>query len=156
MITNHSIECQKKIYIKDKDIKEDTQRAYAINNLKNELFIYLNNNPLTKYRELKKYGEDKLITLDLNILIQDNFFKNIYNLSFKWYSIFENNKTRLQKIYIRENFITHIYPKFVYHKEFSQLLVILFYYDLTKSRYRGLYFIKFKIISEVFHCIKFI
>ena len=65
----------------------------------------LNKNPLNNY---KKYSEEKLIELELNIITNVNFFKNIFypwkktNLSFKWYSIFQNNKTKLNKIFLRE------------------------------------------------------
>ena len=39
---------------------------------------YLNKNPLNNYKFFKKYAEEKLIKLNLNIITNENFFKNIY------------------------------------------------------------------------------
>ena len=77
---------------------------------------YLNKNPLNNYKSFKEYANEKIVGLNLNILPNENFFKNIYypwkkaNLSFKWYSIFQNNKTKINKIkYFFENFNILIY-----------------------------------------------
>ena len=46
----------------------------------------------------------------------ENFYKNIFypwkknNIMFKWYSIFNNNKTKLNDIYLREFVSTYIFP----------------------------------------------
>ena len=76
---------------------------------------YLNKNPLNNYKSFKKYATEKIVGLNLNILPNENFFKNIYypwkkaNLSFKWYSIFQNNKTKINKIFLREFLYTYIF-----------------------------------------------
>ena len=62
--------------------------------------------------------KNKLILLNLDIYSYENFYKNIYypwkrnNLCFKWYSIYENNKTKintttLDKLieFLKNNFI---------------------------------------------------
>ena len=77
---------------------------------------YLNKHPLNNYKSFKKYAIEKIVDLNLNILPNENFFKNIYypwkkaNLCFKWYSIFQNNKTKINKIFLREFLYTYIYP----------------------------------------------
>ena len=46
----------------------------------------------------------------------ENFYKNIFypwkknNIMFKWYSIFNNKKTKLNDIYLREFVTTYIFP----------------------------------------------
>ena len=87
-----------------------------LTNLKNDLTNYLNSNPLTKFKVFKKYAETELIKLNLNVMSNENFYKNIFypwkknNIMFKWYSIFNNNKTKLNDIYLREFVSTYIFP----------------------------------------------
>ena len=80
--------------------KRRSENFYKILNLKNELIAYLNNNPLIKYKYFKSYAEKEFLKLNLDIIKNENYFKNIYypwkktNMAFKWYSIYENNKTK--------------------------------------------------------------
>ena len=60
--------------------------------------------------------QKEVMKLNLNVYSNENFFKNIYypwkksNLLFKRYSIFENNRTKIDKLYLREVYYTYIYP----------------------------------------------
>ena len=97
LIENHSAECQINLNIKKKILKDNSINVYKLSNLRNELQEYLNKNPLNNYKSFKKYATEKIVDLNLNILPNENFFKNIYypwkktNLCFKWYLIFQNN-----------------------------------------------------------------
>ena len=101
---------------KKEEVKKNTKNFYMLTNLKNDLTSYLNSNPLTKYKVFKKYAETELIKLNLNVMSNENFYKNIFypwkknNIMFKWYSIFNNNKTKLNDIYLREFVSTYIFP----------------------------------------------
>ena len=53
---------------------------YKLFNLRNELYEYLNKNSLTKFKSFKKYANEKLVGLNLNIISNENFYKNIYYL----------------------------------------------------------------------------
>ena len=114
LIADYSSECQLKRVVKIKEEKENSNKYYKLTNLRNELMNYLNQNPLIKFNSFKKYAEDKLIKTNLNVFSNDNFYKNIYypwkknNMAFKWYSIFENNKTKLNKIFLRDVYYTYI------------------------------------------------
>ena len=76
----------------------------------NYLYIKIKN-PLLKFKQFKSYAEKEVMKLNLNVYSNENFFKNIYypwkksNLLFKWYSIFENNRTKINKLYLREVYI---------------------------------------------------
>lgn len=117
LIHDHSAECQYKKAPSIKEIKVNSNNYYKLSNLKNDLISYLNKNPLKNYKDFKNYAEEELIKLNLNIYNNDNFYKNIFypwkknNLCFKWYSVYENNKTKINKIYLREVLYTYIYLK---------------------------------------------
>ena len=78
LIENHLAECQININIKKNILKENSINAYKLSNFSNEMHEYLNKNPLNNYKFFKKYAEEKLIKLNLNIITNENFFKNIY------------------------------------------------------------------------------
>ena len=78
LIENHLAECQININIKKNILKENSINAYKLSNFSNEMHEYLNKNPLNNYKSFKKYAEEKLIKLNLNIITNENFFKNIY------------------------------------------------------------------------------
>jgi len=105
LIEDHSGECQLENIPKKEEIKKNTKKFYKLTNLKNDLTNYLNSNPLTKFKAFKKYAEAELIKLNLNVMSNENFYKNIFypwkknNIMFKWYSIFNSNKTKLNDIY---------------------------------------------------------
>jgi len=78
LIEDHSGECQLEKIPKKEEVKKNTKNFYMLTNLKNDLTSYLNSNPLTKYKVFKKYAETELIKLNLNVMSNENFFKNIF------------------------------------------------------------------------------
>ena len=141
LIEDHSAECIKNIMPKKEDLDQNYNKAYKLSNFKNELIEFLNKNPLTKVKEFKKIGKDKLLDYELNIYSNDNFFKNIFypwkesNLSFKWYSAFENNKTKINKLYLRESLYTYLYQNSINKPFLHRYLIwsfIFFYKKIAK------------------------
>ena len=44
-------------------------------------------------------------------------------MTFKWYSVFENNKIKVDKIFLRENLYTYIYPNSINKPDLHKHLI---------------------------------
>ena len=74
LISDHSYECQQEGIKSSSLVINNSKLCYKLSNLKNNLVIYLNNNPMIKYKEFKSYAEKELLKLDISVISNENFY----------------------------------------------------------------------------------
>ena len=115
MYNNHSEKCislNKIIYDNSKDINIEVENSKKYREI---IISKLRENPLMTYTNFKKLASPLYRNNDYNFELKLNTIKNIYYcwrnnaFVFKKYSIFENNKTLNNKIFLRDYCNTYIY-----------------------------------------------